>query len=421
MQIYHTIILSLATAVALPAAAATLEVSPGLLASLLTDELRKSEQITLTGSMDVRDFRTLSDLSALKSLDLSGVSIAAYTATKAAGTPRVQFDANTLPDGALLGIHLTELTLPADLTEIGTGALAGNDFTSLTIPASVTKMGSEALYDCRKLTAITLPATLKVLGENMMAGCSALKDVTAEVSYLPAGAFMRCTALTSVTLPSGLTSIGNAAFAGCSALQEISLPAGLKSIGERAFALTGLKEITLPASVTEAGEYAFALCPELSSASLLSMPEMGDGLFYYDPKLSAVDFTSETPIAFPDYLFTGSAQMAFPEGLEGVSSLGRYALKDNQSAALSLGSGLGYLGDGALEGMTGLTELDVQALGTNVPELGKDVFAGINQADVTLTTAEDEPTAPWESAGQWKEFRISAYVGVSTPMPCGLR
>lgn len=418
MQFIKHIIPALATAVAIPAAAVNLEVRPGTLASLITDDMRLTEQLSLTGSMDQRDFDALDLLPALRDLDLSGVEIAEYAPKRVRGMMNARYEAATLPPGALLGKHLTALTLPASLQSIGRGALAGNDFTTITIPASVTSIDDDAFYGCTALESIHIPATVRQMGENMLTGCTALVSATFEGERLPRAIFSGCTALASVTLSGNIQEIGPDAFAACTSLKEITLPASLTSIGEKAFVLSGLETISLPHSLTQVGDYAFALCPALTTASFASVPTLGRGVFYYDTAIADVDFNAgeSAPEEFPDYLFAGSTKLALPRGLEGVRTLGRYALKDNASATLHLGSTLEHLDDGAMEGMTSLVTVDASDLGASVPSLGEDVFAGIKQPEVTLLVSETEPVEPWQTAGQWNEFKIIRVAGIDTPI-----
>lgn len=406
-----------AVSLSLPAAALSIECAPGKLASLLGDEAASAESLTITGSIDQRDFETIADMPMLKELNLSDASIAYYRPRAIKGSMQAEFKADMIPGGALLAKGLTSLTLPASLKVIGQGALAGNLFESITIPEGVTTIESDAFYGCSNLKSISLPESVISLGENIFTDCSSLQSATilSPITSLPLGTFLRCTALESVELPASLQSIGSQAFAGCTALTAIEFPASLKSIDSLAFAAAGLTELTIPAGVSSIGDEAFALCPELVEASLAAVPTLGEGVFFACPKFVALEFVSDSPIAYPDYLFAGNDSMIH-SSIEGISELGRYALKDNQAAGkLTISADLQRLGDGALENMAGLQMIDVQALDDNVPELGKDVFAGINQEEVVLQTAEFVPTTNWEAAAQWNEFKITPFSAVTTP------
>ena len=61
-----------------------------------------------------------------------------------------------------------------------------------------------------------------------------------------------------------------------------------------------------------------------------------------------------------------------------------------------------YLGDYAMAGMTGMKVLKTDA--ESVPELGNDVWAGVNQPSVPLIAPSSESTALYRAADQWMNF-----------------
>ena len=121
---------------------------------------------------------------------------------------------------------LTNLTLPAGITEIGEGAFFGcSGLTSLTLPAGITKIGSFAFLGCRGLTSLTLPAGITKIGDY---------------------AFRGCRGLTSLNLPAGITSIGDEAFQNCSGLTSIYVYAEkVPKIGSNVFGEVDAKKCTL--------------------------------------------------------------------------------------------------------------------------------------------------------------------------------
>lgn len=388
--------------------AAVLQVSPGSLASQLTDEVKRESSLTLTGQMDLRDFTALTEnMPDLKSLDLSGVSITPYTLARVPAAGAVSNRADQLPQGALLGLHLTELTLPAGLREIGDDALAGGRFTSIALPATLTAIGDNALYGCTGLETIKLPAGLTKLGTYALGGCTSLREAdlsACTLADLPVRLFQGDAALADVKLPSTLKSVGEGAFAGTTALKTVALPASVTSLGKNAFNASGLESVTIPASVTVVGDFAFSNCHSLTSA-VLGNPkaELGRGIFYSDPEFVLLEAPGIE--VFPDYLFASSPKTEVQPLLGDVTDLGAYSLYGNAEQTLVFGSSLVYLGDGAMENMTSLTEIDASALDAAVPELGNAVFAGIDQPKVNLVVADDA-SAPWKEAAQWKEFKV---------------
>src|SRR5665647_1790802 len=188
----------------------------GTLSSLLTSNQRDTiTSLVLSGTIDARDFKCLRDsMPRLAELDLSAVTIAAYTGTEESlgGTIIIVYPANTLPELAFFCCSgLTTIKLPNSITSIGDYAFgACSRLTTITLPNSVTSIGFSAFGYCRGLTSITLPNSVTSIGSN---------------------AFDDCSGLTSITLPNSIASIGNFTFSGCRGLTTISLPNSVTSIG----------------------------------------------------------------------------------------------------------------------------------------------------------------------------------------------
>ena len=168
--------------------------------------------LTVTGTIDARDFKTMrDDMPLLATLDLSGVTIAAYSGADGPAGSFI-YPANAIPYRAFLldsgsGKNtLTSITLPSSLTSIGNNAFDGcTGLTgSLVIPDGVTSIGARAFNKCASLNgSLTLSTNLTSIG---------------------AYAFYNCTGLTgTLTLPAGLSSIGEAAFMFCTNLNCINV------------------------------------------------------------------------------------------------------------------------------------------------------------------------------------------------------
>jgi hypothetical protein len=161
--------------------------SGGLSTALSTTELSTVTNLTITGTIDARDFVTMRDsMPALAVLDMSAVNIAAYTGTGGtAGTASTSYPANTMPNFSFYN--------PA-------AGQAKTTLTTILLPSSVTSIGREAFHGCSGLTSVTIPNSVTSIGEY---------------------AFSFCTGLTSVTIPNSVTSIGYDAFYVCSSLTSI--------------------------------------------------------------------------------------------------------------------------------------------------------------------------------------------------------
>ena len=202
---------------------------------------------------------------------------------------------------------LTEVTLPATVTELGAftfascqgltdyhvaegnpvfesrdgvlyagdGTLlmrypAGRQPTEMEVPEGVTEIGSVAFAGCTQLKSVKLPESLVYIGVAAFTECSSLTEFTVPsgVTEIEAFTFNSCTALKTVNLPETITRIGNAAFA-ATALDSFEFPASCVSVGQQAFAATNIKEITIPNTVVSLSYAAFGFI--VNDAGMLVM------------------------------------------------------------------------------------------------------------------------------------------------------
>lgn len=363
------------------AKALDVETTAGGLASAVTEPATVRE-LRVTGSVDASDLHFVAtEMDALEVLDLGGATVSAYS-----GDPILKihhFEADVLPPMVLAGSHISEITLPAGIKAIGEFALAGTRLRTITIPASLQSTGTAAFAGCTDLESATVNCTQ--VADGAFASCRALRTVSlAAGSAIGNDAFADCTALAQVDGTEGITAIGNDAFQGCTALTEFAFGPELRSVGDRAFSGSGLKAADLKdcAELKSVGAAAFSGCPALAA---LSLPEGCD-------------------IAGARALAMGNAALAatMMPGRE----IPDYALaSDAAIKTISLPEGLEYIGDHAMAGMTGLSSIDVTALGS-VPELGEEVWLDVDQSAVRLKT-DKSMTEAFRSAGQWQDFDIS--------------
>jgi len=135
----------------------TVEVTAGGLSTTLTaDELNTITSLTLTGTIDARDFKTMrDDMPLLAELDLSGVSIVAYTGDKGTdyNANQVNYLTNSIPQYAFRYKNsLTNIVLPESLQSIYWSAFEFcNRLQSTNIPASVSYISNSAFTGCGSL------------------------------------------------------------------------------------------------------------------------------------------------------------------------------------------------------------------------------------------------------------------------------
>jgi hypothetical protein len=259
----------------------SVNISAGGLYNALTSSERSSiTSLTVTGTMDARDFKTMrNSMGNLTDIDLSGVTIVSYTGTGGTDTVGLSktYEANAIPQFAFCYnpkpyytvqnsfVHnLTSVNLPTSLSKIGNFAFYNNDsLTSIIIPTSVTHIGDFAFYD-GGITSVTINADS--IGEAAFY-CANLTNVvfTSDVKVIGYQAFAGCVNLPSIDIPSTVSKIEELAFSGC-AFNTVTIAAD--TISELAFLGGYIRSVIITNDVNQIGWWAFALCDSLTSVSI---------------------------------------------------------------------------------------------------------------------------------------------------------
>ena len=195
--------------------------------------------------------------------------------------------------------HITSVTIPNTVTEIGNGAFENTRLVSLTIPDSVRTLGTGVFQSITTLTSVTIGNGLTTIPENSF--------------YL--------TGLTSVTIPNTVRIIGDNAFL-YTKLTSLDLGNGVTSIGVYSFG--GIDagvdlDVVIPDSVTTLSSNAFG-------QSRLGHVVIGDGLetiegavFYNNSSVGArsIIFGSNLKrISEAAFLGVRATNIILPDGLE---------------------------------------------------------------------------------------------------------
>jgi hypothetical protein len=185
----------------------------GTLSSTLTAaELTSTTNLTVSGKIDARDFKTMRDaMPVLEEIDLSGASILAYTGIGGTnGNTSQAYPINEIPSYAF----------SSPSTYAGKTSLK-----SIILPQSTTAINSFAFYNCTGLTGnLNLPPSLQYIGNGSFNGCIGLSgnlNLPATLNYIGYFAFYGCVNFTgSLIIPSSVTYIGNNVFASCTGFNE---------------------------------------------------------------------------------------------------------------------------------------------------------------------------------------------------------
>lgn len=292
-------------------------------------------------------------------------------------------------------VSLASVTLTG-MTTIGVNMFAGTGLTDVTIPASVSNIGDGAFSNCTKLSNANLTGVSAEIGGDVFAYNLSLTTVTlSEMKNI--GAYMfYTTGLTSVTIPSSVTNIGTYAFSQCAKLSnavltgvnatigtnmfynDLSLASvtltGMTNIGVNMFYQTGLSgTVTIPSSLTSIGDSAFQECLDITT----------------------VIFTNGLTL-IGDYMFSNCANLTTANVPSSVRSLGIDWYAGTQiSAPSSIPDGTTYIADNLFYNRTDLTSMPIPG---TVITIGANAFYGCTG----LTSMTFPPSVQNISAGAFQ-------------------
>lgn len=188
---------------------------------------------------------------------------------------------------------ITEITLPATLTDIGNSVFlgctslekinvqSGSSYLSSVdgvlyadegkflvaypaakagdtyqIPEIVDEIAPGCFGFAQNLREMTIPAHVAYI-DSWCFAYSLIENISIASANIDEYAFAYCDKLTGLDLQSGVETISDASFSNCPALEHVTLPDTLETVGQYAFCATGMKEITIPANVNDIDYGAF--------------------------------------------------------------------------------------------------------------------------------------------------------------------
>ncbi|MDR0681279.1 MAG: leucine-rich repeat protein [Dysgonamonadaceae bacterium] len=379
-------------------------------------------ELTVTGTIDARDFRTIrDDLSGLEKLDLSGTTVVEYIGDKGTGFNPLSgadtnktYPANTVPEysfyvsaiRSILGgeiapekkLKLQSIQLPSGITAIGNYALGkqlnlmlttldlsgytqleslgdyvfyqDSTLVSIILPSSITSIGNSAFQDCAVLASFTVPASTTILGSNLLSGCISISAIDFQA-------------------PSSLTAISSGFFAGMANLKKVVIPASIKTLPVNAFIyntnayFTGDSIGVDPANTVfssvdgilyNKAQDTLLVCPAgLSAPSILStVKDIGDAAFRYGALTRINIPASVQTIGTNAFSNSKIATLSFDDNsaLETIKNQAFY--RDTFLVAVNLPASLKTIGN---EVFNGDLTLKTIALPAGITTIGNTVFA----------------------------------------------
>lgn len=207
-------------------------VSAGTLQDFITQSpgLGTAHALTLSGTIDARDFRTIRDgIPEVIVIDLREAVIVAYTGTEGpAGNSLVSYPADAIPESAFYDLSmfrglsfLNAFRFPPSAKIIGKSAfMQGHEIADIVFPGGLTSIGEQAFYWCNNLTEVIIPGKVTVIGASSFEHCTNLVSAEIHSGTVGVNAFKDCVILTTLTLYPAVTAIGTSAFQ-CRGLSSI--------------------------------------------------------------------------------------------------------------------------------------------------------------------------------------------------------
>jgi len=291
----------------------TIECTPGSLDTLLIDtELATVTHLTITGTIDASDFKTMRDrMPFLSVLDIGAANITGYKEA----VFDIVYPANEIPASYPFRpsevdhsfsekTSLTSIILPATVNAIGSEAFRNcTGLVSVEFPSGLTSIGQGAFKGCTSILSLDLPSSLTVMGWESFSNCSSLVSATipSSMTYVARSAFEECTSLKTVVIPSSVIEIRPYAFYNCISLDSVEFPHSLITIDDLSFArCRSLSSAIIPSSVKTIGMSAFTECSSLSKLLLpRNIQKIGLAAFVDCINLSAIYAFHSNPLELP--------------------------------------------------------------------------------------------------------------------------
>lgn len=224
----------------------------GTLSTILTeDEKSTITDLTVTGTIDARDFKCMRDqIAILKNLDLSNANIVAFNGIGTVNTT-YSYPINELPKFSFYN---------------GTTLKAKKTLSSIVLPVSLTSIGQCAFYLCESIVSINIGNSITNIGVESFKGCYGLRNILFgnSVKVIQQNAFQYCSSLRNITLSQSITTIGDDAFSDCS-IEKVTFPNSLTTISNAFRSNSYLTEVTIPETVTKISNWAFQYCNSLKT------------------------------------------------------------------------------------------------------------------------------------------------------------
>lgn len=392
--------------------------TPGTLKSSLTStELSTITNLTITGTIDARDFKTMrDDMPRLSDLNIFNVAIAAYDGSNGPDYEN-GYSANTIPASSFYSANnntgsatLMNITFPKSITKIGRQAFMACKMLSgaLNIPSTVEAIGSAAFKDCENLSGdLVLPSSISNIDSYAFYGCSGFTGelvIPNSIEIIAESTFAYCSNFTSLILPESITTIENNAFARCTKISNaLTIPNSVQQISAGAFAYcSSLASITIPETTINIDYTAFnsssgevnveSSNPNFYSLNGIFFNKDITSLIHCPVDISGILDIPESITSIEANAFSSCKSLIGPFNIpESVTKIGDYAFAycENLTGELSNLPNLTEIGYGAFANCKGLTAINIQSSVVSIGSFAFSLCSGISYINANQTPPVD--------------------------------
>jgi hypothetical protein len=389
-----------------------------------------------------------------------GVTITGYNGLGPPGILNIPASLDNLPvtgigDDAFADLDsVTNITIPASVTNIGVGAFSGCAYLtaiivaaqnpsysstngvlfdksqttlivfpggltgSYTVPGSVADIADYAFENCGRLNTVTISGSVTIIGTVPFFGCTNLAAIVVEPqnsNYSSTNGVMFDKNQTTLveypagltgnySIPGGVTGIGDYAFENCQGLTGVAIPATVGDIGIGAFDnCTRLAAVTIPGSVTNMGEDAFNYCLSLTSITIPgSVHDIAAGAFENCSGLEKLTIAGGV-VNIESNAFENCYNLASVTIPGSVTNLGGGAFEYCLSlTSVTIPDGVTSIGDAAFAFCSGVTAIVVPDSVTTIGEEAFGYCSSLASFSIPAGVASISPFTFYECAGLTK-------------------
>ena len=330
---------------------------------------------------------------------------------------------------------LKTLKLPNSLKTILQRAFCGcSALEKLEIPESVTSIGNNAFWRCSSLTGeLTIPKNITEIGTKVFDGtgytvlnynaadcyCQTTSfygmkyletiKVGSDVTHITQSAFHACNTAKNIVIADSITTISDYAFYGCYNVESITLPKSLLHIESYAFYdCSKVAELTIPKGVITIGYHAL---PENLATLYYNAENCQFGLsgLFADTKITNV-IVGDNVRRIPDYMFYDTEKIENIVIPESVTEIGSYAFCESSIESIELPSSLIVIEAGAFANSN--IKFEGNTLPNDLRIIGDYAFSGSNGIEEIYIpdSVVDIAECAFEGCVNLKKVRMSSNV-----------